>query len=71
MIVTRTPDTDGPELFPPIGVCPQDCPGVVVEQPSTITADTLAATGAAEVTGALLLAVALVWAGLALRGRRA
>ncbi len=70
MIVTRTPDTDGPELFPPIGVCPQDCPGVV-SQPSTITVDTLADTGPLEVTGALLIALGLVWVGLTLRGRPA
>lgn len=43
---------------------------VLTPGPSTITADTLADTGAVEVTGALLGALVLIWAGLALRGRR-
>lgn len=68
----RTPDPSQPPLESPIGVCPQDCPGVsVTQQPSPITVDTLADTGAVEVTGALLGALVLIWAGLALRGRRA
>ena len=44
---------------------------VVTPGPPTITADSLADTGLVEVTGALLGAVVLIWAGLALRGRRA
>jgi hypothetical protein len=44
---------------------------VVTQKPSTITADMLADTGPLEVTGALLGAIVLIWAGLALRGRRA
>ena len=44
---------------------------VVTPGPPTITADEIAYTGPVEVTGALMGAVVLIWAGLALRGRRA
>lgn len=67
---TPTPDIDLDGLYPPIAPCPGDCYGMI-EQPASNLPDELAYTGPVEVTGALLGAIVLIWAGLALRGRRA
>lgn len=70
MIVQRTPDPDQAPLYPPIGVCPQDCQTATVV-PAPLP-DALAETGPTDVAAAILGALVLLYAGLALlRGRRA
>lgn len=72
MTINVTPDIDYGPLEPPIAVCPQQCgEGFEIQSEPSNLPDELAYTGPVEVTGALMGAVVLIWAGLALRGRRA
>ena len=65
----RAPDLDQPVVLPPIAEYPELGEGVTVT-PQPSLPDELAYTGPLDVVSAAIGGAVLLWAGLALRGRR-